>query len=173
MYRAGNPFTPPVIHFLRQLASSMIRCCGCIRRAARAAPLCCNIMASRWSANMTRVARCKNAMSTVPAPMRFWLNMIAARAASIRAHGSTPTSAVRSLPRATTRAPRPRRTPMTNMACRRRPMSVGSNIPGRPTCPNLAGSGGATDWEIGQLYQSGRLGSTGLYSGGQYVPNPF
>jgi len=37
----------------------------------------------------------------------------------------------------------------------------------------VAGAGGATDWEIGQLYQSGRLGGTGLYQGGQYVPNPF
>jgi RHS repeat-associated protein len=30
-----------------------------------------------------------------------------------------------------------------------------------------------TDWEIGQIYQSGRLGDIGLYSGGAYVPNPF
>lgn len=35
----------------------------------------------------------------------------------------------------------------------------------------ITGAGGATDWEIGQLYQSGRLGGMGLYQDGQYVPN--
>jgi RHS repeat-associated protein len=37
----------------------------------------------------------------------------------------------------------------------------------------LAGVGGYTDWEIGQLYQAGRLGSIDLYTGGQYIANPL
>jgi RHS repeat-associated protein len=36
------------------------------------------------------------------------------------------------------------------------------------------GAGGSTDWEISQLYQSGRLGSVNLMEGGSPVtPNPF
>jgi prepilin-type N-terminal cleavage/methylation domain-containing protein len=32
---------------------------------------------------------------------------------------------------------------------------------------------GATDWEIGQLYQGGRLRDVNLFEGGQPVSNPF
>jgi hypothetical protein len=32
---------------------------------------------------------------------------------------------------------------------------------------------GYTNYEIGQLYQAGRLGSTNLIQGGQYIANPF
>jgi hypothetical protein len=38
---------------------------------------------------------------------------------------------------------------------------------------SATGVGGATDWEIAQLYQSGRLGGVNLVEGGAAVPNPF
>lgn len=34
-------------------------------------------------------------------------------------------------------------------------------------------SGGATNWELGQLYQAGRLGSAQFVEGGRIVSNPF
>lgn len=37
----------------------------------------------------------------------------------------------------------------------------------------LGGTGGYTDWEISQLYQSGRLSDATLWSGGRTIPNPF
>lgn len=48
-----------------------------------------------------------------------------------------------------------------------------SYLGGNPVDGFAAGRGGATDWEIGMLYQSGRLRGTGLYRDGGYVPNPF
>lgn len=34
-------------------------------------------------------------------------------------------------------------------------------------------SGWATDWELSQLYQAGRLGDTTFVRGGSVVENPF
>jgi hypothetical protein len=33
--------------------------------------------------------------------------------------------------------------------------------------------GGYTNWELGQLYQAGRLPGVNLYQGGQLIANPF
>jgi hypothetical protein len=37
----------------------------------------------------------------------------------------------------------------------------------------LGGSGGYTDWEMGQLYQAGRLPGVTFVRGGRVVENPF
>jgi hypothetical protein len=38
---------------------------------------------------------------------------------------------------------------------------------------NAAGYGGATDWELSQLYQSGRLGEIAFIEDGALQANPF
>ena len=36
-----------------------------------------------------------------------------------------------------------------------------------------SGAGGATDWEMAQLFQGGRLGDVTFVRGGSVVPNPW